>query len=541
MRHLLLPLMTLAAAPVAPLRLAAQEVPGTVVMAVPADPRPVPYLIRNTSDADVADQLFLRLTGLGPTLRTTGDDAMVPELAERWVRLDSVTIEFTLDARARWHDGTPVTSRDVVFAWRLIHEPAAGVDLAPFALIAGVEAIDARRFVVRFHRRSVEQVYHVGFQLQPMPAHLLERVPVESLVTSNFAAAPVGNGPYRFERAVPGQATELRAVPDHYRGRPGIARLVFRTIPDGTARFNALLSGEIDVMGDLSPTQAQQARQRASLRVVAEPHNLVTYLLFNAKAPGDTSRPHPVLADRRVREALALTLDRRVVATGAFGSSTLAPDAVRSQAWNWLGNVPQPARANPRAALALLAEAGWRDTDGDRILDRDGRPLELRIIYPGPSASRSVIAVQVERMLAAVGVRAILEPLEGPVWFGRRRAGDFDIDISAVNQDASPYSLVQAWSCAAATPRITSNVGRWCDPEFDRLLSGAASLSDPNAGYRAALRRMGEWRPAVVVAAPINIIAVHNRYDRVRIRPIKAFTDLWRWRVRPGAALPRDR
>ena len=541
MRHLVLPLVSLALALGAPPRAAAQAVPGTLIMALPADPRPVPYLIRNTSDADVADQLFLRLAGLGATLRTTGDDAMQPELAERWVRRDSLTLEFTLDARARWHDGTPVTSRDVTFAWQLIHQPALGVDLAPFAMIAAVEAIDDRRFAVRFRRPSVEQVYHVAFQLQPMPAHLLARIPAESLATSAFTAAPVGNGPYRFERRVPGQVTELRAVDPHFRGRPGIARVLFRAIADGTARFNALLSGEIDVMGDLSPTQAQQARQRPTLRIVAEPHNLVTYLLYNARVPGDTARAHPILADRRVREALALALDRRVVATGAFGSSTLAPDAVRSQAWNWLGGVPAPARANLRAARALLAEAGWRDTDGDGVLDRNGAPLELRIIYPGPSASRSVIAVQVERMLDAAGVRAVLEPLEGPVWFAKRRAGDFDIDISAVNQDASPYSLVQAWSCTAASQPITSNVGRWCDAEFDRLLAGAATQRDPNAGYRAALERMADWRPAVVVAAPINIVAVHTRLEQVRIRPIKAFTDLWRWRVRPGAALARDR
>ena len=542
MRRLCLVPALLLATVAAPSGAPAQAVPGTLVMSLPADPRPVPYVtIRSTSDADVADQLFLRLAGLGPTLRTTGDDAMMPELAQRWRRIDSLTIEFTLDPRARWHDGAPVTSRDVTFAWELVHQPALGVDLAPFALIRAVEAVDARRFIVRFNQPSVEQVYHVGFQLQPMPAHLLERMPAESIGTSSFASRPVGNGPYRFERQVPGQLVELRAVPDHFRGRPGIARLVFRTIPDGTARFNALLSGETDVMGDLTPAQAEQARRRSTLRIIAEPHNLITYLLFNARVPGDTSRPHPILADRRVREALALALDRRVVATGAFGSSTLAPDALRSQAWNWLGRVPAPPAAKLDAARRLLAEAGWRDGDGDGIVERAGQPLELHIIYPAPSASRAVIAVQVERMLRAAGVDAVLEPLEGPVWWGRRRAGEFDIDISAVNQDASPYSLVQAWSCAAAAQPITSNVGRWCDPEFDRLLRGAATMADPDGGYRAALGRMAEWRPAVVVAAPINIVAVHARFDRVRIRPIKAFSDLWRWRVRPGAALPRDR
>ncbi len=541
MRRSIVSLMILATAgATAPAQ--AQAPAGTLVMALPADPRPVPYVsIRATHDADVADQLFLRLAGLGPTLRTTGDSAMLPELAERWHRIDSVTVEFTLAGGARWHDGVPVTSRDVLFTWRLIHEPALGVDQAPFALIDSITAGDAQHVTVHFRHPSAEQVYIAGFQLQPLPAHLLATIPADSIATSAFAAHPVGNGPFRFERSVPGQLYELRAVVSHFRGTPGLARLVFRTIPDGTARFTALLSGETDLMDNLTPEQATAARQRRGLRVLPVPSNLIIYLLFNSHLPGDPTRPHPILADVRVRRALALALDRRTIARTTFGSSTLAPEAIRSQAWNWLGPVPAPAEAQPAAARRLLAEAGWRDRDGDGILDRDGQPLELHIIYPGVSAPRSTIAVQAERMLRGVGVKAVLEPLDGPVWFGRRRAGEFDIDISAVNQDPTPMSLVQSWSCGSAAQAGSSNVAHWCDPAFDRLLAAADAQTNPVAGYRLALARMAEWRPAITVAAPINIIAVHARFTNVMAHPIKTWTDLWRWRVRPGAALPRDR
>ncbi len=543
MRRFLAPLLVLFA-PLGGAALAAQAAApaGTLVMAVPADPRPIPYVtFRGTHDADVADQLFLRLAGLGPSLRTTGDAAMQPELASSWRRLDSVTVEFTIDPRARWHDGAPVTSRDVTFTWRLIRDPALGVDQAPFALLDSVTAADPRHVTFHFNRPSSEQVYVAGFQFQPLPAHLLAALPTDSIATSSFAASPVGNGPYRFVRRVPGQLYELRAAASFFRGTPGLARLVFRVIPDATARFTALLSGETDVMDNLTPSQATTVRDRNGLHTVAIPNNLVVYLLFNARTPGDPTTAHPILTDSRVRRALALALDRRTIARTTFGRSTLAPEAVRSQAWNWLGTIPPPATADRSAAQRLLAAAGWRDSDGDGTLDRDGQPLALHIIYPAPSAARSAIAVQVERMLQAVGVHAILEPLDGPVWYGRRRAGAFDIDISAVNQDPTPLSLVQSWSCGSASQATSSNVGHWCDPEFDRLLAAAGRARDPEAGYRLALARMAEWRPAVTVAAPINLIAVHARYTNVIAHPIKTWTDLWRWRVRPGAELPRDR
>lgn len=529
--------LALATAPVV-----AQATPGTVVFAIPGEPRPLPYFGgRNTHDADVADQLFLRIAGLGPSLRTSGDAAMQPQLASGWRRVDSVTVDFTIDPRARWHDGRPVTSRDVTFTWQLIHAPALGVSLAPFALIDTIVAIDAGHFRVRFTQPSGEQVYTVGFQLTPLPAHLLAGIAAESLSTSAFARAPVGNGPFRFVRQVPGQLYELRAVPAFFLGRPGITRLLFRVIPDGTARFNALLSGEVDVLDNLAAQQVPAVQQRRGMRLLTLPNTLVLYALMNSRARGDASAPHPILADVRVREAIAQALDRRVLATSAYGASTLAPEAVRSQLWGWLGPIPPPPGADLAAARRLLADAGWRDADGDGVLDRNGTPLELHVTYPGPSAVRSGLAVQIERMLAAAGIKAILEPFEGPVWIAKRNAGDFDIDLSGVDQDPSPLSLVQSWSCAESEAKGTSNVGRWCDPEFDRLLRAASRMPDPASGYRQALARMAAWRPAVTLAAPIRIVAIHPRYENTLVHGAHPWTDLWRWRVSQGAGLPRDR
>lgn len=531
--------LLLAAAPVT--RALAQG--GTIVMAVGQEPTvPVPYVgAATTGNADAADQLFLRLAGLGNGARTTGDRAMTPELARTWRRIDSVTVEFTLDERARWHDGRPVTSRDVTFAWRLINEPVLGVTREPLATIAAVEAIDERRVRFRFTRPHVEQVYVAGFLVQPLPAHLLERLPVDSLRTSRFASEPVGNGPFRFARRVSGQLLELRAVPDHFRGRPGVERVVFRFVPDPQARVNLLLAGETDLLGDTPASAVDALRARNDLRSVTAPGNLIMYLLFNSKVPGSTTEAHPALGDDRVREALASAIDREQLARSAFGGAAQAPRAVRSQAWYWIGAEPRGGSHDPSRARRLLAEAGWRDTDGNGIVDRDGVELTLHVIFPSTSAPRRGAAVQVEQMWRAIGVRAELEPLEGPVWLQQRNAGRFDVDIGAVNQDPSPSSLVQSWSCASAAATPTSNVGRWCDAEFDRRLQAASHSNDAVAGFRAALARMAEWRPAVVIAAPANLVTVHRRYENVIVRPSKAWTDLWRWRVRAGAELPRDR
>lgn len=525
---------------VAPSELVAQR--GTLAMGIRQEATlPVPYLGPSTAgNAIVTDQLFLRLAALGTSGATIGDDAMVPELARQWFRQDSLTVDFELDPRARWHDGTPVTARDVVFGWQTLRKSVLGVTQAPFALIAGVEARGSHTVRFHFDRWSSEQVYTAGFLVQPLPAHLLAAIPADSLTTSAYARAPIGNGPYRLVRREAGQFTELRAVDDFFLGTPGIARTIFRHVASSDAQVNLILSGELDVMTDAPATALAQLERSATHRILHSPGSFITYLLFNAKAADDPSKTHPILADVRTRRALVLGLDRARIANNSFGPAAETPLSLRSQAWYWLGGGRDNGRADRTRALAMLRTAGWQDRDGDGILDRDGKPLTLTVIYPVQSALFAGIAVQVEQMWRALGVQTILEPIDGSVWLQQRRAGRFDVDIAGAEQDPSPSSLSQSWSCAAAAERTSSNVARWCDPEFDRLRDAAPTAADPQAAFRAALQRMAEWQPAVPFAPP-NRVVVHRRYDNVTVRSSRAWTALWRWQIRPGAELARDR
>jgi peptide/nickel transport system substrate-binding protein len=525
--------------------LAAQSVRGTVVLATGQDPAlPIPFVGTSTQgNADVADQLFLRLGTITSAFRTGGDRSLDPQLARSWRREDARTLVFELDPRARWHDGTPVTARDVAFTWTIASNPRVNPNQAALELVESVTAIDTRTIRVRFRRASSEQLYTFGFGMQPLPAHLLANVAPEAIATSEFARFPVGNGPYRWERRVPGQFVELRADTTFYLGRPGIHRLVVRVAGDPSARLNLMLAGQVDVLDNLPPPMLEQLVARPEIAPVTVSSTLIVYALFNARHPGDTTRPHPILADRRVREAMRLALDRTTMARSAFGANTLVPDVAASQLWQWT-RPPPPARPNGDVsrARALLAEAGWRDSDGDGILDRNGTPLRLAMILPSTSASRQTLAVQAEAMWRAIGVAVTLERSDFPAYLARRGSGDWDLDLTAVNQDASPRSLLSSWSCASAQSPGSSNVARWCDPTFDRLREAAEAVTgDPTAAWQRAFAHMQAAVPAIFFAAPANQVAVHTRYANVQILPIKAWLNVWRWRVRPEAALPRDR
>lgn len=538
--------MVLALAAGAATGLAAQtgRVPGTVVIGTAGDAAlPIPFIgTSNTQNANVADQLFLHLGVLAAPYRTIGDAALAPMLARSWRRIDSLTLVFELDPRAHWHDGSPVTAHDVVYTWGVASNPKVNPSAVAFESVASVEETGPRTIRVRFRRAFPEQVYRFGFEMQPLPSHLLEKMPAESISTADFASHPVGNGPYLWTRRVPGQLVELHADTAFFLGRPGIARVIFSPAGDPTARLNKLLSGETDVMEQLLPADLAQLADHPQLRTVQVSSNALAYALFNQRSATDTSQPNRILTDARVREALTLALDRRAMAAAVFGPTAEVPDAAESQLWSWITNgaisgTPQ----NLARARTLLAAAGWRDSDGDGTLDKGGVPLRLVVIYPEVSASRVAFALQVQAMWKVAGVAADLQPVPGPVWVSRRNNGQFDVDLVTVNQDASPGSLVESWSCATARAAGSSNKGHWCDPTFDQLIDAALRPTAPAQSWRSVLQRMAATHPAAFLASPSNVVAVHTRYENVTIRPVRQWLSLWQWRVKPSAALARDR
>ncbi|HEY3934821.1 MAG TPA: peptide ABC transporter substrate-binding protein [Gemmatimonadales bacterium] len=516
----------------------------TVVYAVGKEPTmPIPLFTHSEqANDDVSDQLFLHLAAYGPTGGVSGDHALIPALARSWRRVDPLTLIFELDPRARWQDGAPVTAHDVVYTWQLANNPVVGNDQSRLESIASVEAIGDRTVRVQFKRPSAEQVYTFAFLMQPLPSHLLERLAPEAITTSDYARHPIGDGPFRMARRVPGQLLELDADSTFFLGRPTISRVLFRYVEDPNARITLFLTGETDILDVIPEPAMAQVRGRADARLIAVPSNDLVSFVFNTRSSTDTTRPSPLFTDPRVRQALTLALDRTTIARSIFDTGATAPDAAQSAIWNWITPdvTPHPAADLTRARM-LLAEAGWRDTRGDGVLVKDGVPLHFSLLYPSSSAMRHTAALQAQQMWRAAGAAVDLDRVEGPVFGARLPTGRWDVMINRVGEDPTPSSLVQSWSCGAARRPGSTNYARWCDSTFDRLVTTATTAKDQPAAWRAALARMAAQRPAIFFAASTTPIAVHRRFDNVIVWPSRTWLSLWQWRVRPADALPRDR
>ena len=527
-----------------PSALPAQRAPdhGSAVIIVGQEPNtPVPTLLGAKANTDVSDLLFWRLARPGPGLLTTDEKSFEPQLARSWTRRDSLTLVFDLDPRAKWHDGVPVTARDVLFSFARMRDSTVDPQRALLLrYLASVTAEGDRRVVLRFKRVYAEQLYDATWHVQLLPAHLVDTIPPERFAASAFVRDPVGSGPYRWVRRDPGRQVELAANKDFFLGAPRLDRVVFLLVRDPEAALNLMLDGTADIYEGVPPGSGPpRLAANPALRLLTTPSFSVVYLLFNQRAYGNREQPHPILADAAVRRALTMVIDRGPLLQSAYGAYGLPTNAPVAQGHWTYRLVPKGPGNDVAAARALLRKQGWSDSDGDGVLDKGGTPLSLRLNLPSTSAPRVAMAPQIQEQLRRAGVRLELIRLDGPVWVQRRTRGEFDIDFASATMDPSPAGIVQSWSCAG---RAGSNYGQYCDPAVDSWFEQA--ISSPRGGersWRAGYAALQNDAPAAFLATPPVLLVVHRRYRGVSLRPESMYGDLWRWSVDPGRRLARDR
>lgn len=515
----------------APALAGAQVTPDTLIIAAGGDfSIPIPGLSRPVEAQRVADLLFLRLGRYAGT--SYGDKAAVPELARSWKRLSATAIAFELDPRARWHDGTTVTADDVLYSFERARDEKRSPQLA--ALLHGISGVTRDpqgRIVVEFTRPYSEQLYDATYHVHILPKHLMASIPADSLAASAFARAPVGNGPYRWSRAIPGQLTELAAVPGFFLGKPQVDRVVWRMIGSHEARLNELLSGGADVMEDFIPPTTNIARlaERRDLRMAQFPSQTIAYLLLNQRNPRDTARPHPVLSRPAVREALALGLDQPTIIRGLMGKyAEPISGPTPSAAW-YRTLAPAPIKFDPKRALALLFQDGWRDVDGDGILERNGQPLHLGIMVPMSSTVRVQLAQVVEQQWRAIGVDVEVQPVEGPVFRPSRVGGRFDITVESYSLDPSPWGLIDLFGCKGA-----NNLARYCNAVADSFLTEAHwSQENPATDLRHYFRMLVADHPAIFLYARDFAMPIPRQYRNPDFHPESPYLMVWTW-TRPG-------
>jgi len=346
---------------------------GTLVVSSAPVRSLVPPLAYWDVDLGVADLLFAKLADVGADLNTVGDSGFVPKLAQSWEFEDPVTISFSLNPSARWHDGTPVTAQDVAFTFNVYRDPAVNAMAKPrLDDIESVTVRDSQTVVFRFSRFYLAQFFDAVYHMHIIPHHILGTVPPEDLRSHTFNREPIGCGPYKLADWIPGEIVELLADSTFFLGRPGIPRILWRAASGPTAAIDGLVANTVDFThAVLEPSDIERVANEPHLRMVEYPSNTYYHVAFNLRDPENPDLLHPLLGDRNLRRAIVTAVDRSALIEGLVGEHGLrSVGPVTPALWVWSEDLHEGLPFDSAQARRAFEQLGWHDTDGDGVLDR---------------------------------------------------------------------------------------------------------------------------------------------------------------------------
>ncbi len=510
------------------------EIGGTLIAVVAREPSTLmPPYMSGSQEAAVISALFDRLADLGPALETNGDTGFRPRLAKSWQwAADSLSIAFTLDSAARWHDGKPVTAEDVRFTYHVYSSDSVGAQVQP--LLGNIDSVtirDTHTAVFWFKRRMPQQFYDATYHMYMLPSHLLAAVPLDKLAEAPFGRAPVGTGRFRFVKWEPKQRIEIVADTANWRGRAKLDRVVWEYVADFGAATVKLFSGEADFFENIVPENLPQVARTPTLRIVNNRDLRYMFLGFNERDPANPKLPHAIFSDLRVRRALTMAVDRQTLVRNVLDSLgeaglTAAPRALIPDT-TVLRQIPY----DVAGAKALLDSAGWRDTDNDGIRDKDGKPLAFEIIAPSSSAPRNKYAVLLQEQYRAVGVKATPLSLPGPEFGARGEKGAFDAQLGGWAPIPGNAGMRQTWASTGL-----SNEMKYASRTLDALLDSALTTFDRTKSrdyWGKVFQQLVDDAPAVWLYEQHTPLAVHTRFVLPPLRADGWFEDLAEWHLDP--------
>ncbi|MCC7004049.1 MAG: peptide ABC transporter substrate-binding protein [Gemmatimonadaceae bacterium] len=518
---------------------------GTIIIATAGDASHlIPTHWESTSDRMLAELLFDPLVEIGPERNVFGDAGFVRRLASQWAwTADSLAIRFTLDSTAAWHDGQPVVARDAVAAFRVLKGRFNPGSLkTEMKEIDSVAAPDDRTVVVHFSRKSPYQLYFASHIL-PIPTHITDAIADSLLERSAWAQRPVGSGPYRLARREPGVETELVAVADHYRGRPGPDRILFSTSPTAESGVARVLSGEADMWELLAPQFVPEAEKYPDVRLIRSESFGYAFAAFNFRDPNDSSRPHPLLRERALRRALTMAIDRERNVRTRFGSEAragLGPFArINSPADSDLTHIPYDTIAADR----VLDSLGWTARNRDGIRVRNGRPLMFTALVPEASGGRRAMAELMQEQFRNVGVDLRIVIGDDKVFGSRLKSGRFDLLFGGWGTTPLRTSIQGTWGSRGPDPWGAQNQAYYANAEADSAIARAVRELTPAEAaphYRRAYQLIIDDAAAIWLYEVTEAHAVHARLLTPPWRAEAWWRTIPLWRVDPAKRLPRD-
>lgn len=445
------------------------------------------------------------------------------DLAESMgISRDGLIYNFSLRPQARWHDGRPLTSQDVVFTIDLLRSEDLPVpeDVRALWTSVEVEALNEQTLQFRLPEPFAPFLDYLAFGV--LPEHLLRGLDAQEMIDARFNLEPVGSGPYRFERLLieDGKISGvvLKAFEDYYAQAPFIEQFVFRYFPDANAALAAYQEGEVQGVSRVSAEALPQALKEADLQLYSGRLPQLTLILLNLDNP-----EAPFFQDAGLRRALLMGLNRQKMVDDLLdGQAIVADGPIFPGTWAHYDGVERLGY-DAESAIATLRAAGFIiPAEGGNVRVKEEQRLSFELLYPeGPEYAALVEAITRDWARLGVGVEAKPVPygslLEDYLEPRAYQAALVDLNLARY-PDPDPYPF---WHQAQITGG--QNYSKWDDRQASEYLEQARITVDEVERarlYRNFQVRFTSEMPALPLFYPIYTYGVDSHVQGVTMGPL---------------------
>lgn len=429
------------------------------------------------------------------------DGSYSPDLATNIEVSDDGTVyTFTIRDDFRWHDGQPVTARDVVFSYQFYQKHQ---DFPYMTAYTGyfdtVEAPDDQTVILTL-TEAIPNIESQLFWLFILPEHIWSEHDTPGGATSFQNTQMIGSGPFKMREYRQGEFVHLEAVKDHPVSPPKIDQVVFRTFDNQDALVQALLTGQVDMITEMPNTAVPTLRNAPNIElVIGAPLAPDIADIIPNQTPPELCPPdgvcsgHPALRDLAVRQALAHATDKqKIIDVVLLGLGTPGLTLVPEGLGMWYNDTIEDYAFDIAEANRILDEAGYLDSnrDGVREMPDGSRSLNFRLYWPNDSATAPRMAELLGETWNQIGVRLQPQALDPDALTSVCcPTFDYDIILWGWGSDPDPAFLLSV-HLTDEIPTGLSESG-YSNPEFDELYAQQAVALDP-AERQAIIWRMQE-------------------------------------------------
>jgi len=472
--------------------------PNTLVMLIESSPTNLDPRVGIDAQSERIDNLIF------DDLLSRGDDLNVaPGLAERWDIPDPQTYIFHLHRGVKFHDGRPLTSRDVKWTFdSLLQGKIRSTKSAVYKLVDRIDTPDDSTVVFRMKEADATLLWNLSDGAMGI-------VPYGS--GNEITLHPIGSGPFKFVSAETDREVFLERNDDYWGDKAKLERVRFAVVPDETTQALELRkgSGDVSINSFLTPDTVAALAHDPDLAVEKSPGTRLAYLGFNLR--------DPILKDVRVRQAIAYALDRRPMIQYLWrGDAEPAKSILPAQSWAYNGDVPAYAH-DPEKAKLLLDAAGYPLANGERF--------HIAMKTSTDANTRLMVAVM-QQQLREVGIVLDIRSFEFATFFSDVQHGAFQLyGLRWIGGNEDPDIFEYAFHSSKFPPN-GANRDYYSNPKVDELIDKARREIDPKVRkplYDEVQRILAQDLPYINLWYLDNVMVHTKRVRNITMNPAGNF------------------